>query len=312
MRIVSLLPSTTEIACKLGFEQNLVGRSHECDYPESVEKLPVLTEPKYSENGTSIDIDNRVKSLIEKGLSVYKVDAEKLASLNPDIILTQDHCKVCAVSLSDVESALHQTVQEQTKVISVSPENLQQIYQSIIDIGSALEAKKKAKNVVNEMQLRMNIIRNTLTHVQPVSAVTIEWIDPLMTAGNWIPECIHIAGGEDLLGTAGQHSPWIKWKDIKQTNPEFLLISPCGYSIVQTLREFKTLQHKPGWKNLRAVQNNRVFILDGHHYFNRPGPRIFDSTRILAEVFHPNHFKPTLKNIGWVNTKDIESAELRR
>lgn len=312
MRIVSLLPSTTEIACKLGFEDQLVGRSHECDFPESVKKLPVLTQPKYPENGSSKKIDQEVKSLLEKSLSVYRVDADKLAELQPDIILTQDHCKVCAVSLEDVEHALEQKLDGHAKIVSVSPKNLHQIYQSIFDIGDALGARSKAENVVDEIKERMDIIRSTLTNVKPVSAVTIEWIDPLMTAGNWIPECIHIAGGDDLLGTPGEHSPWIEWYTIMNSDPEILLISPCGYSIQQTVNELGTLRQHEGWDSLKAVKNDQVFILDGHHFFNRPGPRIFESTRILAEVFHPAHFKPTLKNTGWINTEELSKAEMTR
>ena len=310
MRIVSLLPSTTEIACALGLESQLVGRSHECDYPESIKDLPVLTEPKYDENGRSSEIDKRVKSLLENGLSVYHVFADKLSELNPDLILTQDHCEVCAVSLPDVEEALQKYTSSDSKVISVSPKNLEDIFESIQTIGNAAGAGQKAKHLLAEIKQRFSIIKNTVFGENRKTVATVEWIEPLMTAGNWIPELIEIAGGEDQLGKPGQHSPWIDWNDIMEADPEYLLICPCGYSCQQTLNEIDHLTDKPEWEKLKAVKNGNVFILDGNHYFNRPGPRIFESTRILGEILHPQLFKPTLKGIGWINFRDIQKTEL--
>jgi iron complex transport system substrate-binding protein len=300
MRIVSLLPSTTEIAASLGFESSLVGRSHECDYPVNVLQLPVLTKAKYPDKGSSSEIDQRVKSLIENGLSVYEVNAEILAELKPDIILTQDHCEVCAVSLNDVELAVKDWTQKNSvEIISVSPTDLDGIFDSFITIGNALNSHQKAQSLIGEMKERLEIIKNTVLNEERKTVATIEWIDPMMTAGNWIPELVEIAGGYHLFAEPGKHSPWINWSTIKDADPDLISIMPCGYNFDQTLKEIDILTSKPGWKDLKAVQNGNVFILDGNQYFNRPGPRIFESTRILAEILHPSLFKPTLENKGW-------------
>jgi iron complex transport system substrate-binding protein len=307
MRIVSLLPSTTEIAAALGFTESLVGRSHECDFPERVRTLPVLTEPKYPGQTDSTAIDREVKNLLEQGLSVYEVDADRLAALKPDIILTQDHCEVCAASLADVTEALRSyTDSESVEVISVSPVSLQGIFDSFRVIGDALDAGDIAEELVNEILERLDIIRNTVYGEPEKSVVTIEWIDPLMTAGNWIPEITTIAGGEHLIAEPGKHSPWLKWETVLECDPDVLLIMPCGYSFGQTTRELHLLTEKPGWNELKAIQSGEVYLLEGNQYFNRPGPRIFESTRILAEILHPELFEPVHEGSGW---KPFKTAE---
>lgn len=300
MRIVSLLPSTTEIASSLGFTSSLAGRSHECDYPVSINRLPVLTKPKYTDNGTSSEIDQRVKSLIENGLSVYEVDADLLAELKPDVILTQDHCEVCAVSLNDVEQAVKDwTNQNHTRIVSVSPANLEGIFESFRIIGDALGVENRALDMIEEMKQRLDIIKNTVHREKRKTVASIEWIDPLMTAGNWVPEIVEIAGGDHLFAEPGKHSPWIDWETIRNADPDLITVMPCGYRFQQTLDEIATLTSKPGWSELRAVKTGNVFLLDGNQYFNRPGPRIFDSTRVLAEIIHPNFFEPTFADTGW-------------
>lgn len=307
MRIVSLLPSTTEIAAALGFTESLVGRSHECDFPERVRTLPVLTKPKYPGQTDSAATDREVKNLLEQGLSVYEVDADRLAELKPDIILTQDHCEVCAASLADVTEALRSyTDSESVEVISVSPVSLQGIFDSFQMIGDALDAGDNAQLLVHEIRERLDIIRNTVHGEPEKSVVTIEWIDPLMTAGNWIPEITGIAGGEHLIAEPGKHSPWLQWKTVLECNPDVLLIMPCGYSFDQTSRELHLLTEKPGWDELKAVQKGEIYLLEGNQYFNRPGPRIFDSTRILAEILHPELFESVHEGSGWKQFKTAE------
>ena len=310
MRIVSLLPSTTEIACALGMAEHLVGRSHECDYPASVTSLPVLTKPKFSPNSNSRKIDKQVKELLTMGLSVYEVNTELLAELKPDIILTQDHCAVCAVSLPEVEAAVKNwTGNRKTHVVSVSPTNLSGIFQSILKIGQALYKMSKAQNLAGEMKERLEIIRSTVSREERKKVVSIEWIDPLMTAGNWIPELVEIAGGDHLLAEPGEHSPWIGWKDILEADPDLIIVMPCGYNFEQTEEELPLLTSRDDWDKLKAVKEKNVYLLEGNQFFNRPGPRIFESTRILAEILHPGHFKPTLKDIGWKRLGgEIESS----
>ncbi|MCC5913776.1 MAG: cobalamin-binding protein [Balneolaceae bacterium] len=300
MRIVSLLPSTTEIVAALGLKDQLVGRSHECDYPKGVDQLPAITSPKYPDDGNSRETDDRVKELLRRGLSVYEVDEIALRELKPDLIVTQDHCEVCAASMGDVRRALQNWMVDEPEVISVSPADLKGIFDSFKTIGEAVERIDEAQTLTEELEERFNILRQSVVGEPAKEVFTIEWIDPLMTAGNWIPELIEIAGGDQLMGEAGKHSPFIEWGDLIKSDPDVILVMPCGYSIEQTLSEMDTLKDGSGWNSLKAVKNNEVYILDGHHYFNRPGPRILDSTRIVAEVLHPHRFKPTFENRGWI------------
>lgn len=301
LRIVSLLPSLTEVAVALGFEENLVGRSHECDYPDSVKTLPVCSEPTYSitEAANSSDINQSVNELLKQGLSVYRIDEEKLRLLNPDVILTQDHCEVCAVSFQEVEDAVNNYLGKETTVISVSPTDLTSVKESFRTVADALGVSQKGEQLIAEMNQRFENIQQRVRGRKKLSVAAVEWIDPLMTAGNWMPELIDIAGGQSLLARAGEHSPPVDWKKITEADPDLLLIVPCGYKINQTVKEMESLTSKPGWNSLTSVQDNSVYILDGHNYFNRPGPRLADSAEILAEILHPADFNFGFENSGW-------------
>lgn len=300
MRIVSLLPSATEIISELGFKDQIIGRSHECDHPRSIKDLPALTDSSVKNTGNSTEIDKSIKSLLKNGLSIFNVKADMLAEIDPDIVFTQDHCEVCAVALDDVTSAVNTYCGKNTEVVSLSPTNLAEIYHSIKIIGRRLDAEEKANQVITDIQLRMDIIRNTVIGEQVKRIVCLEWIEPLMTGGNWIPELVEIAGGEYLLSEPGNHSTWVDWGDIITENPDVILVMPCGYDIGQTVNEMHLLTQKEGWNSTKAVENNEVYILDGNRYFNRPGPRIYESTRILGEILHPKLFKPLHQKSGWI------------
>ncbi|MGM0547250.1 MAG: cobalamin-binding protein [Bacteroidota bacterium] len=300
MRIVSLLPSTTEIVAALGKADQLVGRSHECNYPDGIQNLPSCTEPKFNPDGSSYEIDQRVKALLQEGLSVYRVDEEKLKSLEPDIILTQDHCEVCAASFDEVEKAVKSTLDDNVEVISVSPTDLSSWVQSIRTIAEAIDAEKAAKELTQQMKADLQDIQQKISELTPPEVLSIEWIDPLMTAGNWIPELVQIAGGIPVAAQAGVHSPEISWDKIQRLNPDIITIIPCGYSIEQTLSEISKLTSRGGWDQLRAVKNKQVYIADGDHYFNRPGPRLVDSARILAKIIHPSLFQND-PHPQWIN-----------
>jgi iron complex transport system substrate-binding protein len=300
MRIVSLLPSTTEIVAALGKKDKLVGRSHECSYPKEIEKLPSCTEPKFNPNGDSYELDQRVKALLQEGLSVYRVDEKKLKSLQPDIILTQDHCEVCAASFNEVEEAVQSTLGGDVEVISVSPTDLSSWVQSIRTIAEAIDAEEAAEELTDQMKSEMQAIQQQTIELTPPKVLSIEWMDPLMTAGNWIPELVQVAGGIPIGAEAGAHSPEISWQKVQQLNPDIITVLPCGYSIEQTLSEISTLTSLEGWYELRAVKNKQVYIADGDHYFNRPGPRLVDSARILAEIIHPSLFR-TGDHPQWIN-----------
>jgi iron complex transport system substrate-binding protein len=299
-RIVSLLPSTTEIACALGFQQALVGRSHECDFPPGVEHLPILTEPKLDASATSARIDDRVKQLVGDGLSVYRVDAEKLRELRPTVILTQDHCQVCAASLRDVEEALTTWLGERPRVLSLNPNGLEEVWNDISRVASELGVEARGRDYVAELGERVaGIAEQTVRIRHRPSVACVEWIDPLMVAGNWVPELVTLAGGNSAFGEKGGHSAWLEWESLRAADPEVIALLPCGFDIERTRRELGPLIAQPGWGNLRAVQAGRVFITDGNQYFNRPGPRLFESLEILAEILHPDHFAPKHRDTGW-------------
>ncbi|WP_138431824.1 cobalamin-binding protein [Fodinibius saliphilus] len=302
MRIVSLLPSTTEIVAALGRKNKLVGRSHECDFPDGISELPVCTEPKFNPDGTSYEIDQRVKALLQEGLSVYRVNQEQLKELNPDVIITQDHCEVCAVSLDEVKKAVQSSVGDHVEVISVSPTDLSSVVRSIRTIAEAINASEQAEKVMQQMKSELLHIQNKTTTLNHPDILAIEWLDPLMAAGNWVPELIQLAGGRALGAEAGKHSPWLEWKSIQKWNPDIITIIPCGYDIDQSLSELSPLTSQKGWKELDAVRNKQVFVADGNHFFNRPGPRLVESTRILAEIMHPASFEKPNQNSGrWIN-----------
>jgi iron complex transport system substrate-binding protein len=299
-RIVSLLPSTTEIACALGFEAQLVGRSHECDYPAGVSRLPVLTEPKLDAQASSRAIDDRVKQLVRDGLSVYRVDAERLRELAPTAILTQDHCEVCAVSLPDVEAALERWLGAKPLVVSLDPRSLGDVWASLLQVAQALGVPSRGQQLAAALASELTQLAER-AQAQPSrpSVACIEWIDPLMGAGNWMPELVALAGGQPQFGEIGAHSPWLDWQTLREADPDAIVVMPCGFDLVRTRAEVGVLREQPGFDTLRAVRASRVFLVDGNRFFNRPGPRLLESLRILCEMLHPEAFEPDARGDGW-------------
>lgn len=280
-RVVSLLPSATEIAVALGLGEALVGRSHECDFPPEVAALPVLTASKLTPGMRSAEIDRTVSLIIADGLSVYSVDAEQLRALKPDVILTQTQCAVCAVTPADLEEALAEWQGTAPVLVSLAPDTLGDVWDDFRRVGAA--TGRNADKVIAALQARLDAI--PAASLRPTVAA-IEWIEPLMIAGNWVPELIELAGGEPLLATPGQHSPFVAWADVAATDPEVIVAMPCGFRIDRTCEEMPLLAALPGWSDLRAVRGGRVFVADGHHLFNRPGPRMVESAEVLAEFMH--------------------------
>jgi iron complex transport system substrate-binding protein len=300
MRIVSLIASSTEIVCRLGLAQDLVGRSHECDYPEFVKNLPVCTSPKFNVEGSSYEIDQRVKAILQESLSVYRVDAQIVDKLKPSHIITQAQCEVCAVSLKDVEEAACQFISSQPQIVSLEPNSLADIWLDIKRVGAALSISDRADKLVAELSQAMSTIESATAGLVKPRVACIEWIEPLMAAGNWMPELIAMAGGINLFGEAGKHSPWMSFEQLFNQDPDIIIVSPCGFGIERTQTEMHLLQTHAGWNNLKAAKNKRVFICDGNQYFNRPGPRVFESLEILAEIFHPQTFPQKHQGPGWV------------
>lgn len=300
LRIVSLIASATEIVCALGFESQLVGRSHECDFPKSVGRLPVCTAPKFNVEGSSYDIDQRVKAILQEGLSVYRVDAEMLRQLRPSVIITQTQCEVCAVSLSDVQQALGFWLGDAPRIVSLAPNGLTDVWTSIQQVAQALAVPQRATELIARLQRRMaSIAERARAFPQRPTVACIEWIDPLMAAGNWMPELVEMAGGVNLFGTAGKHAPWLTWQALRERNPDVIVVVPCGFEIERSRRDMPALIRQPGWPELQAVRNRRIYLADGNQYFNRPGPRLAESLEILAEILHPEAFRFGHAGSGW-------------
>ena len=301
MKVVSLIASATEIVSALGLEHLLVARSHECDWPASVKALPQASRPSFPTEGGSRAIDLAVKDRLAKALSIYEVDAELLRRLQPDVIITQTQCAVCAVSPADVERAVCQLAGQNVKVVSLEPNRLGDVWEDIRRVAAALGQPAAGEQLVDRLRRRVLEIgtRAASQRHRPKLAV-IEWIDPLMTAGNWMPELIEVAGGASVLGEAGVHSPAITWDAVALKDPDVIVVSPCGFDIARTRREWPALAAQRGWQRLRAVKEQRVVVADGNAYFHRPGPRLVESLEILAELLHPGVFTFGHEGTGWV------------
>lgn len=301
-RIVSLIASATEIVCALGFEEDLVGRSHECDFPKSVKRFPVCTAPKFPVDGSSYEIDQRVKAILSEALSVYRVDAARLRELRPDVIVTQSQCEVCAVSLRDVEEAVCDWVESRPRIVSLEPNCLADVWSDVRRVAAALGVSARGEELVRRIEERMARVATKAAAAGRRPAIAcIEWIEPLMACGNWMPELVGMAGGANLFGEAGKHSPWMTWEELRRRDAEVILVVPCGFDIERTRAEMPALVAQPGWSNLGAVRGGRVYLADGNQYFNRPGPRLGESLEILAEILHPETFSPTHRGGGWQN-----------
>jgi iron complex transport system substrate-binding protein len=289
MRIVSLLASATEIVCALGLEDHLVGRSHECDFPESIRRLPVCTSPKFAVTGSSADIDRRVKETLQSDTSVYAVNAARLDDLRPDVIVTQAQCEVCAVSLRDVEAAVTR-MRSRPRVVSLNPNALAEVWDDVRAVAAGCGVPGRGEKLVADLRARMRAVSERTAGRPRPTVACIEWIDPLMAAGNWVPELVELAGGVNLFGEAGKHSPWMTWDDLARRDPDVMVVLPCGFDLKRTKAELPAVTARPGWSALKAVQTGRVWAADGNAYFNRPGPRLVEALEMLAEAFHPETF----------------------
>ena len=248
----------------------------------------------------SLEIDAEIKKIVTDGLSIYDVDAEQLKALKPDIIITQSQCDVCAVSETQLQTAVANWIDHQTKIISLEPNGLSDIWTDIQKVADAIGVPNRGATLISSLLARLHDIEaKTATLPIRPSVVCIEWISPLMAAGNWVPELVHLAGGINLLGEAGKHSPWMEWTALESANPDIILIIPCGFEIDRSRAELSALTALPGWQALNAVQRRQTFIADGNQYFNRPGPRIVDSAEILAELLHPLIFSFEYPQSSW-------------
>ena len=307
MRIVSLLPSATEIVCALGLGDELVGRTHECDFPPEVADVPVMTSDAGPPGrSTSREINERVAASIHGGSSIYTLDLGTLAAARPELILTQELCSVCAVSYREVSDAVRRLDSDAT-VVSLEPTSLEGIFNTISTVGAMAEAEDEAVGLVEVLRERLARIENRvlerrLAGVAPRRVVSLEWLDPPFASGHWVPEQVRRAGGWDLLGNLGQPARETTWLDVRDVEPEQLLLMPCGFDAPRTADEWRNGHaSRPAWiYDLAAVQAGEVYALDGSAYFSRPGPRVIDGIATLAELFDPGNFEDEVPAGAWL------------
>lgn len=306
MRVVSLIASSTETIYALGYGDCLVGRSHECDFPDEVVNVPVCTAAKFDLVGSSREIDQRVRATLSTQGSVYRTDTQLLEALEPDLIVTQDQCEICAVVLRDVEEATNRFSYGQPEIVSLAPGDLESVLSGIIEIAKGLGDPERGERLVDGMRARMDSVHSRLQESKRAcpSVACIEWIDPLMIAGNWIPELVERAGGIDVLGPRSNHSSTIELSKLREADPDAVVVMLCGWDIEKTIEESEAMFRSEEAQCLRAVQEGCVYYTNGNHYFNRPGPRLADSVEILSEILHPDLFNFGYKDKAWVRRGD--------
>ena len=299
MRIVSLLPSATEIVCALGLEDQLVGVTHECDFPLSVLALPKVTQTLIPHDAPSSEIDALVRERLKTQLALYSLDMPMLERLNPDFLVTQALCDVCAVAEADVQEAACR-LPGRPRVLNLEPMSLQEVFDTLLFVGRATGTDAVASQTVKALQQRVNKVKELTASIPLLKrprVAFLEWIDPFFNGGHWNPGLIDIAGGVDMLGNAGQPSRTTDWQTVRNCKPEVLFIACCGFSIERTLQDLPSLERQPGWGALPCVQSGRVYVTDGNAYFSRPGPRLIDGLELLAHALHP-HTHPQPANIS--------------
>jgi iron complex transport system substrate-binding protein len=295
MRIVSLLPSATEIVCAIGLADELVGVTHECDWPPSALGRPVMTRSVYDLAGTpSRTINEIVGAAVHGGSSLYALDEEALAAAEPDLILTQELCRVCAVSYRDVNEVAR-AIDSAIRVVSLEPTSIEGIFNTITTIGAMTESEDAAVDLVESLRARLGAVERKVQKRRDGGfasprVVGLEWLDPPFAVGHWVPEQIRRAGGWDLLGEAGERSVETSWRAVKEVDPEMLVLMPCGYDLADTVDEWAEVPRPPMWHDIEAVRRGQVFAVDGSAYFSRPGPRVIDGIELLAEIFDPDAF----------------------
>jgi len=285
MRIASLLPSATEIVCALGMEHELVAITHECDYPESVRTKPVLTRSVLSGGGSSIEVDRHIRELVHEGSSIYALDGELLAALQPDLILTQELCEVCAVSYPIVERAARR-LGSSPQLVSLEPESLDDVFQNILFLGRLTGRDDTARRVCDALRRRVATVEQRVAGRQRRRVVCLEWVDPPYNCGHWTPGLVTLAGGDEQLGVAGQPAHPIGWQQAIDANPEVVVVMACGFSLDRSLREVEAAR-----RHFDALPAD-TWVVDGNAFFSRPGPRLVDSVEIMAGILHPDAVEP--------------------
>ncbi len=289
MRVVSLLPSATEIVHFVGAGDALVGVTHECDYPPGVENLPKLTATSIDHALESAEIDAAIGKLLTDTGSIYSLDTELLEELEPDLVLTQGLCDVCAVSLSVVEQAAA-SLPHPPRVLSMNPTSLDEVFDATIEVGDVVGRGAEARAKVAALGRRLARLQEAVAGLPRPRVGCIEWLDPPFSAGHWVPEMVRTAGGEELFAGPGRPSRRLSWEEVFEAAPEVLVLMPCGFDAARTLKEAQALPELPGWGELPAVKSGRVWAVDANSYFSRPAPRLAEGVEILARILHPQAF----------------------
>src|SRR5579863_910164 len=310
MRIVSLLASATEIVCALGAGEMLVGRSHECDNPEWVRRLPACSEPAFDVSVSSGEIDAEVRRRLRAGEPLYHLDAKLIHQLHPDLLITQEHCEVCAITPGDVERS--GACNLATQQLALSASSLDDIFQSILRISGATGLADEGGRVVQREKDRLDRVRQASARSARKTLVMLEWTDPLFAMGNWGPELVEIANGELLIGKKGEYSAAIPAEQLRDADPEYLIVAPCGFNLERSLWERAVLDRYPWWRELQAVRNGNVAFADGNLFFNRSGMTISQTAEIIAEILHGRPFGESNEGTHWRRIESCAPATASR
>lgn len=296
MRIVSLLPSATEILYALGLGDSVVGVTHECDFPPEAARKPALIKPRVDPHAPQTEIDRQVRELVSRGESIYAVDVDLLESLQPDLIVTQDLCHVCAASPDDLATALTR-FRYAPRVLTLTPHSLDDVWRDIDCVGYATGAETKAGNLVDNLKCRIAKVESVVDRAaRRPRLLCLEWLDPFYVAGHWVPEMVARAGAEDVLGRQREASFRVTSDEIVATNPEAIIIMLCGYDAARNAAEFRAMQLSDSWQRLPACRDHQIFAIDANSYSSRPGPRLADGLELFAHLFHPNLFSGKLSS----------------
>jgi iron complex transport system substrate-binding protein len=295
VRVVSLLASATEIVCALGAGEMLVGRSHECDNPEWVRYLPACSDPAFDVSVSSGEIDREVRRRLHAGEPLYHVHGELIRELHADLLITQSHCEVCAVTPSDVERSCGHGARQ----LSLSAISLEEIFEGMLRIAQQLGLREQGNVLVRRERQRLEMVRDKAARFRRPTVVMLEWTDPLFAMGNWGPELMDIANGDLLLGKKGEYSAAVPAEQLRDADPEYLIVAPCGFSLERSLREQSVLERYPWWQELRAVQNGTVAFADGNLFFNRSGMTVSQTAEIIAEILHGVSFGERTEGVHW-------------
>ncbi|HEX5412040.1 MAG TPA: cobalamin-binding protein [Terriglobia bacterium] len=286
MRICSLLPSATEILFELGAGESVAGVTFECDYPPEARTKRVVVRTRLEHSEDPLEIDRQVSDFVSRGESLYEIDQAALQAIDPDLIITQDLCHVCAASPGDLASVLA-ALARKPEVLSLNPHSLRDVWKDILAVGSAIGRSDPARELVTKLERRVSAVVQAAAHFSAQPRVAcLEWLDPLFAGGHWVPEMVACAGGADIFGKAAQPSFRLTWDELVKANPDVVVMMPCGYGLEQAVKEFNRVTLPEQWGSLRAVSDGRVFAVDGSGYFSRPGPRLAGGVEILASILH--------------------------